>query len=53
MRVSYDEFTSKEEAISASVDYRYGSGKDYNGPVLFGKNILANLDKLGQQVLIF
>ena len=32
----------QRHAISASVDYRYGSGKDYNGPVLFGKNILAN-----------
>ena len=32
----------QRHAISASVDYRYGSGKDYNGPVLFGKNILSN-----------
>ena len=32
----------QRHAISASVDYRYGQGKDYNGPVLFGKNILAN-----------
>ena len=32
----------QRHAISASVDYRYSSGKDYNGPVLFGKNILAN-----------
>lgn len=23
-------------------DYRYGSGKDYNGPILFNKQILAN-----------
>tara|TARA_B100001287_G_scaffold76985_1_gene64031 strand:+ start:1914 stop:5687 length:3774 start_codon:yes stop_codon:yes gene_type:complete len=28
--------------ISANVDYRYGSGARYNGPVLFGKNILEN-----------
>jgi outer membrane receptor protein involved in Fe transport len=26
----------------ASIDYRYGSGKDYNGPMLFGSQILAN-----------
>jgi outer membrane receptor protein involved in Fe transport len=26
----------------ASVDYRYGKGKDYNGPMLFGSQILAN-----------
>ena len=32
----------QRHAISASVDYRYGSGKDYDGPVLFGKNILEN-----------
>jgi len=28
--------------ISASIDYRYGSGSDYNGPILFGKAIFAN-----------
>ena len=32
----------QRHAISASVDYRYGSGKDYDGPILFGKNIFAN-----------
>ena len=32
----------QRHALSASVDYRYGSGKDYNGPVIFGKNIFAN-----------
>ena len=26
--------------ITANIDYRYGSGSKYNGPVLFGKNIL-------------
>ncbi len=28
--------------IALTLDYRYKSGKAYNGPVLFGKNILAN-----------
>jgi outer membrane receptor protein involved in Fe transport len=32
----------QRHAISASVDYRYGSGKEYDGPVWFGKNIFAN-----------
>tara|TARA_B100001250_G_scaffold6926_1_gene5867 strand:- start:874 stop:4650 length:3777 start_codon:yes stop_codon:yes gene_type:complete len=26
--------------ITANIDYRYGYGSNYNGPVLFGKNIL-------------
>lgn len=29
--------------ILISGDYRYGSGKSYNGPVVFGKNILQNM----------
>jgi outer membrane receptor protein involved in Fe transport len=28
--------------LSANIDYRYGSGSKYNGPVLFGKQILEN-----------
>ncbi|MCB0400516.1 MAG: carboxypeptidase regulatory-like domain-containing protein [Flavobacteriales bacterium] len=28
--------------ITLRADYRYGSGKNYNGPVLFGKDILQN-----------
>jgi hypothetical protein len=28
--------------IVVAGDYRYGSGKNYNGPVLFGKDILQN-----------
>jgi hypothetical protein len=28
--------------IVASIDYHYGSGKDYNGPVWFGKQFFAN-----------
>jgi len=35
--LAYDQ----RHALSASVDYRYGSGKDYNGPVWFGKNVFA------------
>ncbi|HJN63669.1 MAG TPA: carboxypeptidase regulatory-like domain-containing protein [Flavobacteriales bacterium] len=30
----------QRHTISLSVDYHYGAGKDYNGPVLFGKKIL-------------
>lgn len=29
--------------IVLAADYRYGSGKNYNGPVVFGKNILQNM----------
>ena len=28
--------------IVTSIDYRYGSGKDYNGPMWFGKQFLSN-----------
>ena len=28
--------------LSANIDYRYGSGSKYNGPMLFGKRILEN-----------
>jgi len=28
--------------VALSLDYRYGEGGKYNGPVLFGKNLLAN-----------
>lgn len=36
--LSYDQ----RHAITATVDYRYGSGDDYNGPVWFGKQVFAN-----------
>ena len=36
--LAYDQ----RHALSASVDYHYGSGKDYDGPVWFGKNVFAN-----------
>jgi outer membrane receptor protein involved in Fe transport len=31
----------QRHSIVTSVDYRYGGGSDYNGPMLFGKPILA------------
>ncbi len=36
--LSYDQ----RHTIVLSGDYRYGQGKSYNGPVMFGKDILAN-----------
>ena len=36
--LSYDQ----RHTISVAMDYHYGSGKDYNGPILFGKKILQN-----------
>lgn len=35
---SYDQ----RHAFSGSIDYRYGEGKDYNGPVVKGKQIFKN-----------
>jgi hypothetical protein len=28
--------------VNLTIDYRYGEGKDYNGPVWFGKQVFAN-----------
>ena len=36
--LSYDQ----RHAISASVDYHYGAGKDYDGPVWFGAKVFEN-----------
>ena len=36
--LSYDQ----RHALTASVDYSYGTGKDYNGPVLFGLKFLED-----------
>jgi hypothetical protein len=36
--LSYDQ----RHAISAAIDYHYGDGKDYNGPVWFGLNVFEN-----------
>jgi hypothetical protein len=32
----------QRHAINLTLDYRYGDGKDYNGPVWFGKQVFAN-----------
>ena len=32
----------RRHAFTASLDYRYGEGKDYNGPVWFNKQVFAN-----------
>lgn len=32
----------QRHALVLSMDYRYGGGEDYNGPIAFGKPILAN-----------
>ncbi len=36
--LSYDQ----RHSISAAVDYHYGDGKDYNGPVWFGSKVFQN-----------
>ena len=36
--LNYDQ----RHAISLSVDYHYGSGKDYDGPILFGSKVFQN-----------
>lgn len=36
--LSFDE----RHRFNIAMDYRYASGRNYNGPVLFGKDILAN-----------
>ena len=36
--LSYDQ----RHAITATVDYHYGEGKDYNGPVWFGSKVFQN-----------
>ena len=32
----------QRHAVTATIDFRYGSGKDYNGPMINGKPILEN-----------
>ena len=32
----------QRHAINVTLDYRYGEGTDYNGPVWFGKQVFAN-----------
>lgn len=38
MPLSFDQ----RHVIVLSADYRYGAGKEYNGPKIFGKDILSN-----------
>lgn len=42
LRTIYPTQYDQRHAIQAVVDYRYGEGKDYNGPVLGGQQILKN-----------
>lgn len=42
LRTIFPTQTDQRHAIQAVVDYRYGDGSDYNGPVLFGKKIFKN-----------
>lgn len=42
LRTIYPYDYDQRHAITATLDYRYGEGSDYNGPMLFGKQILAN-----------
>ena len=34
--------SDQRHAFNVSMDYRYASGKDYTGPVWFGKQVFAN-----------
>lgn len=42
LRTIYPTQDDQRHAIQAVVDYRYGEGKDYNGPVIGGKQIFKN-----------
>ena len=42
LRTIYPYNYDQRHRVTATIDYRYGEGKDYNGPKLFGKDILAN-----------
>jgi len=42
LRVIYPYDYDQRHNLVLSMDYRYGAGRKYNGPVLFGKNLLAN-----------
>jgi outer membrane receptor protein involved in Fe transport len=41
-RVLYPLNFDERHRFNLTMDYRYGSGKNYNGPTLFGADILAN-----------
>lgn len=40
----------RRHAIQTTIDYRYGSGRDYNGPIVMDKQILANT---GVNIVLF
>lgn len=42
LRTIYPYSYDQRHAITATLDYRYGQGADYNGPVIAGKKILEN-----------
>lgn len=42
LRIAYPYDFDQRHALLATIDYRYGSGKDYNGPVWFDKQVFAN-----------
>jgi hypothetical protein len=42
LRVIFPTDRDQRHLLITTFDYRYGSGKDYNGPVIGGKQILAN-----------
>ncbi len=42
LRTLYPLNFDERHRIVTTIDYRYGSGKRYNGPRLFGKDILSN-----------
>ncbi len=42
LRALYPLSFDERHRVNLNMDYRYSSGKKYNGPVLFGKQIFAN-----------
>ena len=42
LRTIYPFNYDQRHAIVTTIDYRYGEGKDYNGPVWFGKQVFKN-----------
>ncbi len=42
LRVIFPTDRDQRHVFITTFDYRYGSGKDYNGPTLFGKDIFSN-----------
>ncbi len=42
LRTIFPTQNDQRHAIQGVIDYRYGGGKDYNGPVWFGKQVFKN-----------